>query len=537
MPQSPMTHSFSEVPNVEIPRSTFNRSHAHKLTFDADYLIPILVDDVGPGDTFNVRTSHFVRLGSPLLHPLMDNLVLETFYFFVPYRLVWDNWEKFMGARTDPADSIDYTIPKYSSDTSLVRDDDSDLSHHFDYMGLPPWSSVDGNDFNSLPFRAYNLIWNEWFRDQNLQDSVNVPTDDGPDNAGGDFTLLKRGKRHDYFTSCLPWPQKGDAVDIPLGSTGNTFKYVQTESLAVTEGNPVQIWNTSASGTYKNLETDAPSNLMVDVGSEATGNPVGAGTILGVDIAANAATINDLRLAFQTQRLLERDARSGTRYNEMILAHFGVTVPDFRVQRPEFLGGGRSTINSYEVPNTSDTATIEQGELAAFGKGSGTDGFTKSFVEHGVIIGLANVRADITYNQGAERYWFKDTRYDFYFPVLAQIGEQAVLNREIYYNNDANDDLVFGYQERYAEYRYKPSRLSGRFRTGVTNTLESWHLTEHFSTLPTLGDTFIQANTGTPLDRAITVNTEPHIIADFFFDMNCARPMPLYGVPGNLDHF
>ena len=517
MPQSPMVHSFSEVPRVEIPRSSFNRSHALKTTFDADWLVPILVDDAIPGDTFNVNVTNFCRLGSPLLHPLMDNLVLETFFFFVPYRLVWDNWEKFMGAQDDPADSIDFTVPSYDNQV-LDRSGSDPHDLLYDYFGLPTLASVDGADFSSLPFRAYNLIWNEWFRDQNLQDSVTVPTDDGPDDGGTDFVLLKRGKRHDYFTSCLPWPQKGDAVTLPIAAGAGTFLDVQTESLSYAANSPVAIANTTGGSDHTTLELNSPPTSDVDVGINAPGARA-AGAVLGIDFDTNAATINDLRLAFQTQRLLERDARSGTRYNEMILAHFGVTVPDFRVQRPEFLGGGRSEINAYEVPNTSDTATIEQGELAAFGKGSGSHGFTKSFVEHGVIIGLANVRGDITYSQGAERYWFKDTRYDFYFPVLAQIGEQSVLNREIFYQNAAADDTVFGYQERYAEYRYKPSRLTGLFRVDHASTLASWHLSEDFASLPTLGGTFIESNTGTPLDRAISVPAEPQVIADFFFDM------------------
>lgn len=525
--RSVMDHSFSQVPKADIQRSSFNRSHGLKTTFDADWLVPILVDDVIPGDTYNVNCTHFARLGSPALHPIMDNMYLETFFFFVPYRLVWDNWERFMGARTDPADSIDYTIPKVGSTTSQDLATATNFQALCDYMGLPYRASVDLTDFSSLPFRAYNLIFNEWFRDQNLTDSLTVSTDDGPDSGSNEFGLTKRAKRHDYFTSCLPWPQKGDAVQMPLGNTapiiGNgvlppTFQHSGADGLSLIY-NGGQSWNgVSTNYSPSSVWWDDPQ-LLADLST------------------ASSATINDMRLAFQTQRLLERDARSGTRYTELLLAHFGVTSPDFRLQRPEFLGGASSVINMNQVANTSEDATNKQGELAAYGVASGRSGFTKSFVEHGVIIGLANVRSDITYSQGSERYWFKETRYDFYWPVLAQIGEQAVLNREIWYQNNANDDGVFGYQERYAEYRYKPSRMTGLFRPDHALTLASWHLSEDFATLPTLGDTFIRSNTGTPLDRAIAVPSEPHIIGDFYFEMNCARPMPLYGVPGNLDHF
>ena len=530
MPRSVMEHSFAEVPRANIPRSSFNRSHGHKTTFDADYLIPILVDDIMPGDTFNVNCSFFARLATPLF-PIMDNMYLETFFFFVPYRLVWDNWPKFCGAQDDPSDSIDFTIPAISSQTTTNLTNGSTQDELLRYMGMPYVASMNLSEVSALPFRAYNLIWNEWFRDQNLQDSKVVAVDDGPDTLG-DYDLWKRGKRHDYFTACLPAPQKGTAVSLPLGTSAPIFS---TE----TDGNEVYVLDAAGSSTSQLFDTDgtAGGHLLHDSAGVATG-----ATIFADLTNATASTINDLRLAFQTQRLLERDARSGTRYNETILAHFGVTVPDFRVQRPEFLGGGSSAINITPVAQTTyqGTPTDEdtKGALAGFGTVGGTHGFTKSFTEHGVLIGLANVRADITYSQGVERYWMKDTRYDFFYPVLSQIGEQSVLNEELWYTSPdaAVNEQVFGYQERYAEYRYKPSRLSGLMSVDHSSTLAAWHLSEDFGSLPTLGDTFIQSNTGTPLDRAIAVNTEPHFIADFYFAMRCARPMPLFGVPGNLDH-
>lgn len=537
MPRSVMAHSFAEVPRVEIPRSSFNRSHGHKTTFDADWLIPILVDDVLPGDTFKVDCHFFARLATPL-YPIMDNLFLETFFFFIPYRLVWSNWETFHGSQVDPDTSIDLTIPVlHASATTTDLTNGGGIDELADYMGLPYASSVDITEISSLPFRAYNLVWNEWFRSQLLQDSVTVPVDDGPDDGGNDFTLLKRNKRHDYFTSALPSPQRGDAVSLPLGSLAPIMG-LGTVADSTPAGSTTVDETGNEGDTYSNQYNSASHTIII----EAAGASAGDLPIVYADLAnATAANINDIRLAFQTQRLLERDARSGTRYNEMILAHFGVTVPDYRVQRPEFLGGGSSPINVTPVAQTSGqptpVANDKLGNLAGFGTVAGTHGFTKSFTEHGILLGLANVRGDITYSQGAERYWWKSTRYDWYYPVLAQIGEQSILNQEIFYQNDANDDLVFGYQERYAEYRYKPSRLSGLFRVDHASTLSAWHLSEDFSALPTLGSSFIQSNTGTPLDRALAINTEPHIIADFFFDMQCARPMPLWGVPGMLDHF
>ena len=520
---SVMAHNFSQVPSAEIQRSSFKRSHSHKTVFDFGKLIPIFCDEVLPGDTFNLKMSGFGRLATPL-HPIMDNMFLDTHFFFVPARLVWDNFQKFMGEQTDPGDSTDFLVPTLESVNAVPI---GSLADHF---GLPTGVANLTSGVNSLPFRAYNLIWNEWFRDENLQDSYPVPRDDGPDAWGIDLGYasvgglpLPRGKRHDYFTSCLPWPQKGEAVSLPLGTSANVF----------TDGSFGDL-------VYVDVPGGGASKRSLEVG--ATNVQVGAALPTDVNLfadlsTATAATINQLREAFQIQRLLEKDARGGTRYAEILRSHFGVTSPDSRIQRPEYLGGGSTRVSVMPVAQTSSTdATSPQGGLAAVGTvGFSDNGFSKSFVEHGYIIGLVSARSDLTYQQGLDRMWSRSDRYDFYWPSLAHLGEQAVLNKEIYAQGTSADDEVFGYQERFAEYRYKNSLVTGAFRSSAASSLDSWHLSQDFASLPVLGDTFIQENP--PVDRCIAVPTEPHIIFDSYFDLTCARPMPLFGVPGLIDHF
>jgi len=513
-----MKHEFSRVPQAEIQRSTFNRSHGLKTTFDAGYLVPIFVDEVVPGDSFNLKAHGFGRLATPI-YPVMDNLYVETFFFFVPNRLIWDNWEKFNGAQDNPGDSTSYLVPQLTLGSGVSIAGDS----LYDYMGLP--TGVNGIAFNNLHGRAYNLCYNEWFRDENLQDSVAVDKDDGPDNIS-DYTLLKRGKRHDYFTSCLPWPQKGDAVSLPLG----TKAYVASDAalgaslgaLAPTVGSGY--FNLEADGSGNNLHLDATARTQE--------------VALYADLAdATAATINQLREAFQIQRLYERDARGGTRYTEILQSHFGVTSPDARLQRPEYLGGGKTPVSMQPIPQTSSTdATSPQGNLSAMGTvGIQGHGFSKSFVEHGVIIGMACVFADLTYQQGMNRMWSRRDRWDFYWPALAHLGEQAVLNEEIYTQGTSADQDVFGYQERYAEYRYKPSQITGKMRSNAAGSLDVWHLSQDFSSVPVLNASFIEESP--PIDRVVALPSEPDLLFDWYFDMKCTRPMPTYSVPGLIDHF
>lgn len=516
--RSVMSHQFSQIPRAEIQRSSFNRSHGYKTTFDSGYLVPFYIDEVLPGDTFNLKCTLFARLATPIV-PFMDNMFMETFFFFVPNRLLWDNWQKFNGEQENPGDSTDFLIPIINNTGSF------DVGSIADYFGIP--TGVNNLEVNALPFRAYNLIYNEWFRDENLQDSVLVEKGDGPDDFA-DYRLFRRGKRHDYFTSALPWPQKGPGVEIPL--VGNAPITAPSTNIPFGDLFPShKVYPFSAAARQ-----NSTNSLVTTVASNASAATEWAYADLS---SVSSATINSLRQAFQIQRLYERDARGGTRYTEILRSHFGVVSPDARLQRPEYLGGSSSPININPVQQTSATdSTSPQGNLAAFGlTSSKIHGFTKSFVEHGYIIGLVNVRADLTYQQGLQRLWSRQTRFDFYWPALAHLGEQAVLNKEIYAQGTAADDDVFGYQERYAEYRYYPSLITGKFRSTYAQSLDMWHLSQKFDSLPTLSAQFIEDNP--PVSRVIAVQDEPQFLLDTYFSLNCVRPMPVYSVPGLVDHF
>jgi hypothetical protein len=480
-----------------------------------------------PGDTFRLNMTAFARLATPL-YPIMDNMHLDSFFFFVPNRLIWNNWQKFMGQQANPNSSISYVVPQQVSPAGGYA-----IGSLQDYMGLPTAGQVAaGQTVSHCAFwpRAYNLIYNEWFRDENLQNSVHVDLNDGPDNVS-DYTLLRRGKRKDYFTSALPWPQKGTAITLPLG-TKAPIASDATAGLA-----NMGVISTTQSGLLKAIGTDSSYGYVSTVTTADSG-------ALYADLSqATAATVNQLRQSFQIQKLLERDARGGTRYTEIIRSHFGVISPDARLQRPEYIGGGSTNININPIAQTSGTnasgTTTPMGTLAAMGTAlAHNHGFTYSATEHGVILGLVSVRADLTYQQGLARMWSRSTRYDFYFPAFATLGEQAVLNKEIYVTGNSGDNDVFGYQERWAEYRYYPSRISSLFRSTAAGTIDAWHLAQKFTTTPTLNSTFIQDTP--PVSRVVAVGSAANgqqFIFDSFFDCKKARPMPMYSVPGLIDHF
>lgn len=529
---SVMGHTFSKVPTAEIQRSVFDRSCGHKFSCDAGYIYPVLVDEIVPGDSAQIDPTIFARLATPIF-PLMDNMYADIHWFFVPDRLLWDNFERFMGAQDSPGDSVDFLEPVAVSPAGTGHA----VGSIFDYMGIPP--AIPDLTYRVAPFRAYNLIWNSWYKDQNMQNAVTVLKTNGPDPVAN-YALLRRGKRPDYFTSALPFLQKGPAATIPLGTAAPVRTSVADQAPTAVAG---LRFNSTAGVTAAN----AILGLYAGTGTAGTSTTAPSAqnqtihpTNLYADLStATSATINSLRQAFAVQKLFERDARGGTRYVESILSHFRVQNPDFRLQRPEYLGGGSTPISVSAIPQTSATASqpTPMGALAAMGTFLNVgNGFRHAFTEHGWLLGLLSIRADLTYQQGIERMWNHRTRIERYWPALSHIGEQAIARKEIFATGvPANDDAIFGYQERYAELRYKPSRISGLLRSTAAGTLDSWHLAQEFSAAPTLSASFIEENP--PLDRVVAVPSEPKFIVDCYFKYRHARPLPTYGQPGFIDRF
>lgn len=534
---------FSQLPNVEISRSRFDRSASVKTSFNVGDLVPFYVDEVLPGDTFKVKTSKVVRM-QPLVAPIMDNVYLDTYYFFVPNRLVWSHWRELMGENTNSAwlPTTEYSVPQVSAPTGGWQ-----VGTIADYMGIPV--GVEGLSVNALPFRAYALICNEWFRDENLTDPLVFPLGDVKTNgsngnnylvdvaAGGKPFLAS--KYHDYFTSCLPSPQKGPDVTIPIAQladlpvvTGSVHDVPSQVNLHGTSDFNNGMLGMAAGGDVKVTSTAFPSSGFSFF---APDNLWAKGTN-----AIEATSINELRRAFQIQRLYEKDARGGTRYIELLKSHFGVTSPDARLQRPEYLGGNRVPITINQVLQQSGTVDggTPQGTPTGLSLTSDTNSdFTKSFVEHGFVIGVMVARYDHTYQQGLNRMWSRKTRFDFYWPVFANIGEQAVLNKEIYAQGIAKDNEVFGYQEAWADYRYRPNICTGEMRSQAAKSLDVWHLGDDYSSLPSLSDSWIREDKSN-LDRSLAINSSVsnQLWADIYIQNICTRPMPLYSIPGLIDH-
>ena len=571
-------HRFSDAPAMYMKRTKFDRSHVYKTTFNSGKLIPIFVDEILPGDTTRMSVNYFARLATPI-KPIMDNIYLDWFFFFVPNRLVWEHWQNFCFEQEDPDDSTDYVIPTV---TATGNSQNAYIGSLWDYFGLPVNTSGNLSGISALPFRGVYLIWNEWFRDENLQKSVKIQKGDtnevlnsarsaeqpswvfssGTSIVPG-LACPPRGKRHDYFTSALPWTQKGPGVSIGLAGTASIVDPTP-DSGYLLHSNSNQLAAVSAtraegkSGGYRVAAGDGVvtfSRHGSDSDSSSVGgfagNTSGAVTVsaqvgsayLGndsyVDLDTSSIfTINSLRTAFQMQKFYERLARGGSRYTEVLRSFFGVVSPDARLQRPEFLGSFTKMVNVNPIAQTSATdETSPQGNLSAYGVTAAKfHGFTKSFVEHGYIFGFVCARADLTYQQGINKMWLRSTVYDFYWTTFAHLGEQAIELREIYAQGSEADTTVFGYQERYAEYRYKPSQITGKFRSSVTGgNLDVWHLSQFFNNAPTLNEEFIMENP--PIKRIVAVQDEPEFLLDIGFKYTTVRPMPMFGTPGLVDHF
>lgn len=556
---------FSLSPHVDISRSRFDRSASLKTSFNAGDVVPFFLEEVLPGDTFSVDTSKVVRMQT-LLTPMMDNVYLDTYYFFVPNRLVWDHWKEFCGENTESAwiPQTEYTMPQITSPAGQGWS----VGTLADYFGIP--TGVAGLSVSALPFRAYALIMNEWFRDQNLQDPLVVPTDDSTVagvNTGTLVTDVAKGgkpfiaaKYHDYFTSALPAPQKGPDVTIPVATGGEINVVGNGKALAITDGTVLGSWAGLRDSRYS---VNFAQNLGLDVGSVSSntgafappdgGKVVGVPTqaqlgtdlsnsgLIGVQSAvAQAATINQLRLAFQIQKFYEQQARGGSRYTEVVRSFFGVTSPDARLQRPEYLGGNRVPINVNQIVQQSGTQSGTTPQGTVVGQSLTTDkhsDFTKSFTEHGLIIGVMVARYDHTYQQGLNRLWSRKDKFDFYWPVFANIGEQSIKNKEIFAQGNDKDNEVFGYQEAWAEYRYKPNMVTGEMRSSYAQSLDVWHLADDYSTLPSLSDSWIREDKAN-IDRvlAVTSAVSNQFFADIYVKNYCTRPMPMYSVPGLIDH-
>ena len=545
---------------LDMSRSKFPRNFSHKTTFNAGQVIPFYVDEVLPGDTFQVRTSKVVRMQT-LLTPVMDNVYLDTYYFFVPNRLVWEHWKQFMGENTESAwiPQVQYEVPQLTAPAGGWQ-----VGTVADYMGVP--TGVENISVNALPFRAYALVMNEWFRSENLTDPLNIPVDDATVagvNTGNYVSDVAKGgkpyvanKFRDYFSSCLPSPQKGPDVVLNAVTPGNLPVVPMAESTSSHFTGDNLIWSDPSTGVpfetggvvrYLGLAANSPKNRTVATktssfinGPDVQGNVVPSNLWAIQESAFNVATINQLRTAFQIQKFYERSARGGSRYIETLKAHFGVTSPDARLQRPEYLGGNRIPVSINQVVQNSGTVagSTPLGDTGAMSLTTDVHSdFTKSFVEHGFVIGVMVARYDHTYQQGIERFWSRKSMFDYYWPEFANIGEMAVLNKEIYAQGTAQDDEVFGYQEAWADYRYKPSRVSGEMRSQYAQSLDVWHLADDYSKLPSLSDNWIREDP-TLINRVLAVsdNVANQFFCDIYVQNYTTRNMPLYSIPGLIDH-